>query len=241
MLKYSISILFLLLSLGVSAQELEEEPEEEQRVNIVDSAHQLRLGFDVSRLYFNEVQKKLEKRTAYELQLDFYWRRDLYLVAEGGFGEASLNYPDLAYTNNNTYLRLGFDKSILPRLRQNDWDMALIGLRYGLGFINRGAATYSIKDDIWGTVTNTVPAATQTAHWVELTGGVRVEVVKGAFIGWNIRGKFLLNPKQFTELPPYNIAGYGKGEKKSIFDFNVYLSYAIRWNRKHIPQPKKEG
>ncbi len=240
MLKYFISILFLTLTFVASAQETEPEPEEDRTVTIVDSAHQFRLGFDVSRLLFNSMQKKLEKRTVYEVQLDYYWRRDLYWVAEAGFGNAALTYPDLAYSSKNTFVRLGFDKSILPRLKQNDWDMALIGLRYGLGFIERGQAVYTITDNLWGGfVTNTVAPENVTAHWIEITGGVRVELYKGAFIGWNVRGKFLLNPKKFTELPPYNIAGYGKGEKNSIFDFNVYLSYAIRWDRKHIPPVKK--
>ena len=52
-----------------------------------------------------------------------------------------------------------------------------------------------------------------------LQSGVRVEIIKQVFVGWSIRGKFLLNAKKFTELPPYYIAGYGRGEKKSIFDF----------------------
>lgn len=215
----------------------EEEPEEERKA-IVDSNNQFRFGFDVSRLWFNNVQKKLEKRISYEIELDYYWRKDLYIMAEGGWGNSSLNYTDLAYESNNVFVRAGFNKSILPRLKQNDWDIAFIGLRYGLGFINRGAANYTIEDNIWGTVSNTVPAESLTAHWAEITGGVRVELWQGVFIGWNVRGKFMLNSKKFKEIPPYFIAGYGKGEKPSIFDFNVYLSYAIRWNRKNIPAVK---
>src|SRR5690606_31009242 len=97
-------------------------------------------------------------------------------------------------------------------------------LRYGLGLINRGDANYTITDSAWGTFSGSVPATHLTAHWIELTGGVRVEVAKYVFIGWNMRGKFLVNAKKFVELPPYNIAGYGKGEKNSVFDFNIYLS-----------------
>lgn len=238
MLRYFIiSILFLTATVSASAQEDVEE--EEERVAIVDSAHQLRLGFDISRILFNEMQKDKEKRISYELELDFYWRRDLYVVAEGGWGNASLNYPDLAYNSSNIFFRAGINKSLLPRLAQNDWDMAFIGLRYGVGLINRSDASYMITDSTWGTVSGNVPATNLTAHWIELTGGVRVEVAKHLFLGWNMRGKFMLNAKQFTELPPYNIAGYGKGEKNTVFDFNIFLSYAIRWDRKHIPKPKE--
>lgn len=237
MLKYFIiSILFLTATIHASAQEVEEE---EQSVAIVDSAHQLRLGFDISRILFNQLQKDLQKSTAYELELDFYWKKDMYLVAEGGFGNASISYPDLSYKTSNTFFRAGINKSLLPRLKQNDWDIAFIGLRYGLGFIERGDALYTITDSTWGTVSGSVPGTKLNAHWMEITGGVRVELVKCLYLGWNMRGKFMLNGKKFRELPPYNIAGYGKGEKPSVFDFNVYLSYAIRWDRKNIKPAKK--
>lgn len=237
MLKYFISILFLAAT--VSASALDDVEEEDALPAIVDSAHQLRLGFDVSRILFNQMQKDKEKRISYELELDFYWRRDMYIVAEGGWGNASLKYADLSYSSDNIFFRAGINKSLLPRLAQKDWDMAFVGLRYGLGFINRSDANYVITDSTWGTVSGSVPGTNLSAQWIELTGGVRVEVAKHLFLGWNMRGKFMLNAKQFTELPPYNIAGYGKGEKKTIFDFNVFLSYAIRWDRKHIPKPKE--
>lgn len=229
----------MLLATAVNASAQEDVEEEEESVAIVDSAHQLRLGFDISRILFNQLQKDKEERISYELELDFYWRKDLYIVAEGGWGNASLNYPDLAYESSNVFFRTGINKSLLPRLKQDDWDVAFIGLRYGVGLINRSDANYMITDSTWGTVSGNVPGANLIAHWIELTGGVRVEVAKHLFLGWNMRGKFMLNAKQFTELPPYNIAGYGKGEKNTVFDFNVFLSYAIRWDRKHIPKPKE--
>lgn len=242
MSKYFFSILFVLCAFHATAQEPATEPEteesEEQKVKIIDSTHQLRLGFDVARLVFNNMQKPLEKRTAYELELDYYWKKDLYIVVEGGWGNSSVNYSDLAFESNNVFFRGGINKSLLPRLKQDDWDMAFIGLRYGIGLINRGPATYTITDNVWGSVSNTVGPTNMTAHWMELTGGVRVELFRNMFIGWNIRGKFMINGKQFKELPPYNIAGYGKGEKGSIFDFNLYLSYAMRWQRKNIVLPK---
>jgi len=229
MLKYFTSILLLAASFSTFAQE---EESDEQRTVIVDSAHQLRLGFDVSKILFNQLQKDKQKGAGYELELDYYHRKDMYFVLEGGWGSGALTYNDLAYESDNIFFRAGINKSLLPRLKQNDWDMAFIGLRYGIGFINRGDANYTITDSTWGVVSGTVPGTSLNAHWIELTGGVRVEVAHNVFLGWNMRGKFLLNGKKFTELPPYYIAGYGKGEKNSIFDFNVFLSYAIRWDKK---------
>ena len=124
MRKYFTSILLLLTSVCGFAQEVEEE--EEQRPAIVDSMYQLRLGLDLSRIYFNQVQKKFEQRTSYELELDFYWRGDLYFVLDGGFGNSSLSYGDLTYNSNNVFFRAGFNKSLLPRYHQHVWQIKII-------------------------------------------------------------------------------------------------------------------
>lgn len=230
MLRYSISILLLLASLCSFAQDTLED-EAPERNNVKDSTSQLRLNIDVAKILANQLQSE---RTTYAVEIDYYWKKDVYFVAEGGFGKANLTYADLAYESSNVFFKAGLNKSLLPRMTSRDWDMAFIGLRYGVGFIDRGDAFYSITDSVWGTTTGIVPGASLTAHWLELTGGVRVELFKQFFVGWNARGKFLLNGSSFKELPPYNIAGYGRGEKSTIFDFNVYLGYAIRWDRKNV-------
>jgi len=107
-------------------------------------------------------------------------------------------------------------------------------VRYALAFIERSEARYTIFDNFWGNTSGTIPGKNMTAHWLELTGGVRVELAKGLFTGWTIRGKFLLNGNQFKDLPPPYVAGYGRGDKNSIFDFNFYISYAIRWKKKGL-------
>jgi hypothetical protein len=117
--------------------------------------------------------------------------------------------------------------------------MAFIGLRYGVGFVDRGTATYTTHDTLWGYTTGTIPEKSTIIQWFEITGGVKVELFKNIFAGWNIRGKFLITQSAFTQLPPSFIAGYGKGDKNSIFDFNFFLSYAIRWGMPAITEPQK--
>jgi hypothetical protein len=146
-----------------------------------------------------------------------------------------MDYSDLSYRSNNIFFRTGFNKTIFPPTTRKDWDIVCIGLRYAVGLIQRGQASYLIKDSIWGTHSGTIPAQNKTAHWFEITGGVSVELFHGLFAGWNVRGKFLVNQKAFQELPPSFIAGYGKGDNNSNFDFNFYLSYAIRWG---VPKDK---
>lgn len=226
-LRYSISAFLLLFSITLHAQDDEESSAD--KVPAADTFHQLRVGFDIMKPILNS---KASERKSYDFELDWYHRKELYFVLEGGFGSSYQDSTYLRYSSKNSFLRVGVSKSILTKLYPGDWDWAFIGMRYAMGFINRTDAVYTIYDPIFGNSTGTVPGVNLTAHWLELTGGVKVELYNGIFAGWNIRGRFILNGKKIRELPPPYIAGYGRGDKNSIFDFNFYLNYAIRWKRK---------
>ena len=102
-------------------------------------------------------------------------------------------------------------------------------MRYGLAFINRSEASFTTSDHVWGTTLGTVSSKNFTGHWLEINGGIRVEIFKNIFAGYNLRAKFMLNQNPFKELPPAYVAGYGKGEKATTFDLNFFLLYALRW------------
>jgi hypothetical protein len=162
--------------------------------------------------------------------VDYYLKKEVYAVLEGGFGSANHDYPDLSYKTTNSFLRVGIDRTLIKRLGPGDWDAAFIGARYAIGFINRNEAAYTIVDSLWGSTSGTIPAKSFTAHWAEITGGVRVETLPNLFLGWNVRGRFLLNDRAFSELSPAFIAGFGRGDRTTVFDFNFYLCYAFRWH-----------
>lgn len=188
--------------------------------------HQLRIAFDLSKPVLNVL---LDTRTSYEVAIDYYIGRELYAVAEGGFGTARQEYDDLRYTSRNAFVRAGLDKSLLVRLAPNDWDMASIGVRFAYAPVRRGEAAFTTRDTVWGSTTGTVPAVSRGIHWMEIVGGMRVEILPKIQVGWNIRGRFLFSQNAFTDLRPSFIAGYGQGDKNTVFDFNVWVVYALRW------------
>lgn len=188
--------------------------------------HQLRVSFDISRPAFNIAQAS---KSSYEAAVDYHLKKEVYAVLEGGFGRSVYEYPDLSYRTTNSFFRAGLDKTLIKRLNGQDWDAAFIGVRYGAAFINRQEATFTIIDSLWGSTSGTVPAKAFTAHWAEVTGGIRVELLRNFMAGWNVRARFLLNDKTFGELPPVFIAGYGKGDRTTSFDFNFYVCYTLRW------------
>jgi hypothetical protein len=210
----------------------------EHKVKKVDSAsHQLTIGVDLVRPIANAINTSM---TGYEFAVDYYLKNEFYAVLEGGFGGSTVDYPDLKYKTTNDFVRLGFNKSLLSRDRPKDWDMMFMGMRLGAANVSRSDATYIVIDSLWGNSTGKPLASSNfLAIWAELTAGMRVELLKNFSAGWNVRGKFILNGKSFNELSPLYISGYGRGDKTSNFDFNVYLSYAFRWKRQHLDAPAK--
>jgi Domain of unknown function (DUF6048) len=195
-----------------------------------DSAgHQLCIGIDLVSPVRNAFYTD---RHGYEGEADYYLRNEFYLAAEAGSGGSKVDYPDLKYTTTNTFFRAGFNKTILARESKTDWDMMFFGLRAAYTQVTRSAASFTVLDSMWGNTTGSRPDTHFGVIWAELTGGMRVELLKGLFAGWNLRGKFIMNGKSFQKDAPLYIAGYGKGDKNSSFDFNLYISYGFRWARK---------
>lgn len=229
-LRYICILIFSLLCLGTAtAQDMAADTAAEAPAPPkVEAGHQLNIGFDIIRPAVNYLSDNLQ---AYEFAADYYLKNELYLAAEGGWGSSKVNYTDLAYSTSNNFVRLGFNKVLLARENPTDWGGIMMGMRLGAAFIDRSAATYTITDTVWGNSTGTIAGKQFSGIWAELNAGVRVELYKGLMAGWNLRGKFMLNAKDFNDLSPLYIAGYGRGDKNAVFDFNFYLSYAIRWKR----------
>jgi len=191
--------------------------------------HQFRIGFDISRIAFNLADKT---KQGYEIQADYLLRNAIYLVAETGFGNGKVDYDNLQYDNSGYFFKFGVDKSFLDIVSKQDFDIGFIGARYGIGSGKRSEAAYFVASPFGPPAEGKVPRQNFIVHWGEITGGIKVELGKGIFAGWNARMRFLLNAGVFKELAPNYIPGYGKGDKSTSFDFNFYLSYAIRWGGK---------
>lgn len=183
-----------------------------------------RIGVDISKpiqTFFND------QRSSYVFQLDANYRKSLNLALEGGFGQSKVSNHPLKYTSRNSYVGFGIDHPFFNEEFRGDKDNAFIGLRYAMAYIQRQPATYVIQDPLYGLTSGVLPSKSFLTHWVELTGGFRLEVKKNMFAGWNIRLKNIVNPKSLLEAPPAYIAGYGRGDKNTAFDYNFYILYGI--------------
>ncbi|MES2703675.1 MAG: DUF6048 family protein [Bacteroidota bacterium] len=209
--------------------------EEKKAPKVQAAGRQLCVGVDIFHPVLNNY---LANSYGYELTADYFLKNEFYAVAEGGWGGSKVDYTDLQYTTTNTFLRAGFNKSMLLRDHPRDWDLMFFGMRAGFANITRSNAAYIVQDSLWGNTTGIQPGKNFNAYWLEVNAGMRIELLHGLCAGWTIRGKFLMNGKAFKDLAPLYIAGYGRGDKGGIFDFNFYISYAIRWQTESFNQAK---
>ena len=183
-----------------------------------------RVGVDVSKFVLSPLS---ENFNTYEFTFDAHYKKDIFWVADFGFGNSKIDNKNITFHSNNTFVRIGVDKTFFNQEFKGDMDNAFIGLRYGIGFVNRSAATYYVQDTVWGNTAGNIDKASFAAQWVELGGGFKMEIVKNIFLGWNIRVKTFINPKKFEKLPPAYIAGYGVAEKNTAFGYNLFLLYGF--------------
>lgn len=169
----------------------------------------------------------LSNGKGYEFQVDGNLNRQTNLALEGGFGSGLTNNRFLRYPNRNSFVRIGIDRNFFSREHPGDMDNAFVGIRYATSVVNRGAGEGNIFDSFWGDTTFSIPGKRFVVHWLELTGGFRLELLRNLFAGWNVRARTFLNPAQFEELPPSYLGGYGRGDRNAVFGVNLYLLYGI--------------
>ena len=183
-----------------------------------------RVGIDVSKIIRSQFAKNFK---TYEFQFDANFTRETALALEFGTGSSNVDNQFLNYKSNNTFARIGIDKYFFGKEFKGDMDNAFVGVRYAFSRVSRKDAIVNVLDPLWGNTQTKVAGTQFMAHWIELTGGLRLELFKNVFAGWNIRAKTFLNPKKFELLPPAYLSGYGVGDKNTAFDYNFYVLYGI--------------
>ncbi len=190
---------------------------------------QIRVGLDVARPLVNLLA---ENRYVYEAEIDISMRNENYAVLEGGWGGYRSDFTDLRYASTNAFVRVGVDKSFIKRLFPKDWDGGIFGVRLAAAPTRQSAVSFTAANPIWGPVSGNQEAVNRLFYWTELTGGIRLELLPRFFTGWNIRVKYLFNTLDEARPTPGYIAGYGTGDKNTAFDFNVWVMWAFRRERK---------
>ncbi|MBK5277780.1 MAG: hypothetical protein JJE09_02845 [Bacteroidia bacterium] len=223
-MKYFYSILFIVgLTISLDAQEKKAdkgaEPVEEKKIDTVKVNYMptgVRLGTDVLSIISSQIGSKF---SGWEVNADVDFYR-YYLAIDYGYWAKQLKVKNGDFENSGNYFRVGADVNFL--LKDPDRNMVFLGYRYGL-------STFDHSSEFLQNFVDPLSSsdAGVRAHWMELTGGLRVKIWKMIWVGYTARFKFVPRATNYSRMQPYDIPGYGIFEKKIYWGFNYQLFFKI--------------
>ncbi|MCX6325935.1 MAG: DUF6048 family protein [Bacteroidia bacterium] len=214
---YFISLLFILIS----------NLEQVHAQDTILIPLKIKLGLEVSgpAIYFSE--KNILNAEGY-ISVDINEKVSAVLAA--GYLNYKYSQYNYEYFNKGMFVRTGADFNLLKPEKSLGKYWAGVGLRYGLSIFNSEVPSFQ-QENYWGTASSSIAQKTNWGHFVEVSPGVRVEVLKNFSIGWTISLRRLLYTGTGKDLRPIYFPGFGNGGK----NFSTGLNYFIVWN---IPYKK---
>jgi hypothetical protein len=218
-LKYTISILLLILPLALAAQKGDTVKVSLDKPKKDFFPTGVRVGVDAVSLIRTQVDDSF---SGYEFNADIDFYR-YYLNVEMGKWDRTLTTKADDYSNSGTYMRVGIDVNFLKK--DPDRNMFFIGARYGWGMYSETYTT-TIDDPVWQSQTLTFKNNDMRAGWGELTTGLRVKMFSFFWMGYTARYKFGLNTSDGA-FESNDVPGYGRTFNQSTWGFNYQLMFRI--------------
>lgn len=187
----------------------------------------LRIGTDLVGLGVSAIGTK---RDRYEIQGDIDFHR-FYLAGSYGLASFRETGEEFTYENEGSYFRIGVDANVLKM--DPDFNTLTFGLRYAKASFSESLATDRI-DPVYGAYTENFTNPNVTAHWFELTTGLRVMLLENLYTGYTFRIQLSRRLKDASNFRSYDIPGFGLSEFKDRWTFNYYIVYRIAWREKKL-------
>jgi hypothetical protein len=229
MLKFSINILFLFLSIGVIAQDKKTDKKVDSVAVVKTQRYGLRIGADLSKIARTFYEKQYK---GFEVVADYRLTKKHYLAAEIGTENKTVNDNSVNFTTSGTYIKLGFDYNGYENWLNME-NIIHLGLRYGTSTFSQQLNTYKVynTDNYFPNAPDTVSGTKYdglSAQWVEVVAGVKAELFNNLFIGFSLRANYLVSNKTPENFDNLYIPGFNKTyDGKFGAGFNYTLSYFI--------------
>jgi Domain of unknown function (DUF6048) len=223
MLKYFFSLgLTVVLIRPVFSQEKKEKPNPADTIKNKYLPTGLRLGTDLISIIKSGVVPSF-KGWEMNADLDFY---KYYFAVDYGNWARNYDLVNGNYQNNGNYFRIGGDINLL--LKDPERNMFFFGFRYGHSSFSE-SLNYSYADSVYGSSANqymvnkTGSNKGLSAHWLELTTGLRVKIWSGFWMGYTARLKFAPGISGHEEFNTFDIPGYGLAAHSNYWGLNYQL------------------
>lgn len=225
MSKYIFSLLCLCFSYFGLAQEKDTIKQKEK--------YGLRVGLDLHKLSKSIYDSDYQ---GLEIVGDYRITQKYYIAGEIGNENKTIDDDRFNFTTKGTYFKVGFDYNTYKNWLNMD-NMVYIGARYGLSTFNHTINTYKIyqPDNYFGEniVTSGQNFDGLNASWLELVGGLKVELFSNFYAGFSVRLNYLISNKKPDNFDNLYIPGYNRTyDGKFGVGFNYTISYMIPFFKK---------
>lgn len=236
MLRFIFSIVFLLIGVKAFSQENTADtivpPAKLQRYGV-------RIGADLYKLARTFYDDNYQ---GFEIVGDYRISKKLYVAAEVGNEKITVDDTQVNFTTNGSYIKAGFDFNAYENWLDME-NMIFVGFRYGFSNFSQNLNSYKIYDNSGGynpdleediayfdevTIYPNREYTGLTAHWVEVIGGVKAEIINNLYMGFSVRLNFLLTESKPDNFDNLYIPGFNRTYNGTFgAGFNYTLSYFI--------------
>ena len=224
-------IVLLLVSFSAFAQE---QVTDTTAVTPKTYRYGIRVGADLHRLTRSLYDDNYK---GFEVVGDYRLTKKIYLAAELGNDNMTVDEDRLNFTAKGSYFRVGFDYNAYENWLDME-NMIYVGVRYGISTFSQTLNSYTVyqNSDIDNTG-NYFPDVTVnsgaefdglSAHWIELVGGIKVELFDNLFLGFSVRIKNIISNKRPEGFDNLYIPGFNRTYAGNVgAGFNYTLSYFV--------------
>jgi hypothetical protein len=233
MCKYFISLLLLFSGITVFSQEKNQEKKKEEKnvklLQITPPKEKIKVsGISIGTdLLLPTLAILNGKQTAYELNTALLLNNKYFIIADAGYAairrEGNIG-GIYTYKNAGNYFRIGLDYNFFHKKLENE--VLFAGFRLCQAYYNH-SLDYTLTDTIYGVQQGSTTNDKQNFIWGELTGGIKVMIVKNLFLSALVRIKIRASDNANAILLTNDVPGFGANAGSSNLFFGYQLLYRI--------------
>ena len=228
-------ISFLVIHFSSKAHNKNELVYNDTIINISDSLkkkYALRFGFDPLKIALSQTDKNYN---GFEIAGDLNFFENLFLAIELGTEDRTKQSEKINFTTTGSYIKLGADYNMYKNWKGMN-NHIYIGIRFANSLHKQRVNSFYLRnsDFLWGNelITSGTGIGLRenlNASWIEFVTGIKVQVLKKIYIGFNVRFNRLFNDKKPLNFDNLYIPGFNKKTDENIFGagFNYTISYSI--------------
>jgi len=225
MLKYFISIGFLLMTYSALAQENKTAQDSLK----FKEKYGLRLGADFGKLVKTFID---DDYSGFEINGDYRLTKRLYLAGELGTEENTTSTEFLNSTAKGSYFKAGVDYNMYKNWLGME-NMIYSGFRIGASTFNQTINSYTIYNTNQTFPQQVISESRKidglTGIWAEVIIGIKAETLNNLYVGLNVQFKGLVSETEPDNFENVYIPGFGKTFDSGSFGvgFGYNVSYLI--------------